>query len=641
MSLYNVKDFGAVGNGVTNDTHSIQQAIDAAYENGGGLVYIPKGTYIVSGHGQASKGAIQVKSNVTLTGEGMGETIIKLEDGSDEKVTGIIRTPSGEITENVGILSLSIDGNQDNTTGEVDGIFTGVTPGSPLADRNIKIDQVEIYEVSRFGFDPHEQTESLTITNSVAHNNGVDGFVADFLSNSEFSNNIAYENGRHGFNIVTSTHDFNFENNVAYDNGVNGLSIQRGSEERSWVQNISVTNNVLHSNGEAGMVVKLSEYVDIENNTIYYNGTHGIMVSGSQYVDIENNVIYGNSQSEANKHDDIAIRYFNDTDGASGLIYVSHHNTITNNILVSESASEATVRHNINEYDDGSGYNLIADNITGNSVRSNIKISSEFTEFVTDNSSSVQLTNGSDYLQTSALDSYIYTLGGNDTIQGNSGDDIFSTGSGNDSVYSASGQDVIYGGSGNDHIRSGNGNDTIAGEGGNDTISGGRDNDMIFGDSGSDMIYGNSGDDHIEGGSSGDFISGGSGDDVLNGDEGQDTINGGSGHDVLLGGSNSDVISGSSGHDVLIGGSGNDELSGGSGSDIFIFDNLSGRDMITDFRTQDSIHLINSSIETTEELFSLMEDTDEGVFIRLDENTDITLAGITIADLIEDQFSLS
>lgn len=48
--MHNVKDFGAAGNGIANDTAAIQKAIDA-----GGMVYIPGGTYII--------GTLYLKSN--------------------------------------------------------------------------------------------------------------------------------------------------------------------------------------------------------------------------------------------------------------------------------------------------------------------------------------------------------------------------------------------------------------------------------------------------------------------------------------------------------------------------------------------------------------------------------------------------
>ncbi len=54
--VFNVKQFGAVGDGKTRDTKAIQEAIDACTKNG--TVTIPKGTYIV--------GPLKLKSNITL-----------------------------------------------------------------------------------------------------------------------------------------------------------------------------------------------------------------------------------------------------------------------------------------------------------------------------------------------------------------------------------------------------------------------------------------------------------------------------------------------------------------------------------------------------------------------------------------------
>ena len=55
---YNIKDFGAVGDGVTLCTNAINSAVVKCAENGGGMVVIPTGIF--------KTGTIQMKSNVEL-----------------------------------------------------------------------------------------------------------------------------------------------------------------------------------------------------------------------------------------------------------------------------------------------------------------------------------------------------------------------------------------------------------------------------------------------------------------------------------------------------------------------------------------------------------------------------------------------
>lgn len=56
--VYNVKSFGAVGDGLTLCTNAIQSAIDSTYQNGGGTVLIPKGIFLT--------GSIEIKTGVEL-----------------------------------------------------------------------------------------------------------------------------------------------------------------------------------------------------------------------------------------------------------------------------------------------------------------------------------------------------------------------------------------------------------------------------------------------------------------------------------------------------------------------------------------------------------------------------------------------
>ncbi len=49
-NFYNVKSYGAVGDGTTNDTSAFQSALNAAATAGGGTVYVPAGYYKISTH---------------------------------------------------------------------------------------------------------------------------------------------------------------------------------------------------------------------------------------------------------------------------------------------------------------------------------------------------------------------------------------------------------------------------------------------------------------------------------------------------------------------------------------------------------------------------------------------------------------
>jgi Glycosyl hydrolases family 28 len=70
---YNVRDFGAKGDGQTLDTAAIQSAIDACAADHGGTVLIPAGMFLI--------GTIELKSNVTLH-ISAGGTLLGTTDGT-------------------------------------------------------------------------------------------------------------------------------------------------------------------------------------------------------------------------------------------------------------------------------------------------------------------------------------------------------------------------------------------------------------------------------------------------------------------------------------------------------------------------------------------------------------------------------
>ncbi len=72
--VFNVRDFGAVGDGSTKDTRAIQAASDAAYANGGGVVTIPAGRYLT--------GALFFRNGVDLNIE-EGATLVSTVETED------------------------------------------------------------------------------------------------------------------------------------------------------------------------------------------------------------------------------------------------------------------------------------------------------------------------------------------------------------------------------------------------------------------------------------------------------------------------------------------------------------------------------------------------------------------------------
>lgn len=68
MRIYNVKEFGAVADGVTLDTKAVQNAIDECYNAGGGKVYFPAGEYVLSTLFLRSNVQIEIAENVMVLG---------------------------------------------------------------------------------------------------------------------------------------------------------------------------------------------------------------------------------------------------------------------------------------------------------------------------------------------------------------------------------------------------------------------------------------------------------------------------------------------------------------------------------------------------------------------------------------------
>jgi hypothetical protein len=87
---FNVKNYGAIGNGVADDTSAIQATITACIAAGGGTVFLPPGTYLISS-------ALNVSTTgISIQGASRNTSIIKNTNAS----TGVFTTPgSAAVTD--------------------------------------------------------------------------------------------------------------------------------------------------------------------------------------------------------------------------------------------------------------------------------------------------------------------------------------------------------------------------------------------------------------------------------------------------------------------------------------------------------------------------------------------------------------
>ncbi|MGN6181093.1 MAG: glycoside hydrolase family 28 protein [Mucilaginibacter sp.] len=113
--VYNIRDFGAIGDGKTLNTKAIQAAIDACTLDDGGTVLIPAGTFVT--------GTIQLKSNVRLYIAAKG-ILQGTGDGKQYYAADAIPL-TGDSTLNDGNVGLFFAVKADNITIEGPGTIDG------------------------------------------------------------------------------------------------------------------------------------------------------------------------------------------------------------------------------------------------------------------------------------------------------------------------------------------------------------------------------------------------------------------------------------------------------------------------------------------------------------------------------------
>ena len=149
LDALNLRDFGAVGDGVTDDGPALQAALGVLQVFGGGILYLPSGTYLCSTttnpENSSYFAAGFIAGNTRLIGDGINDTIIKLHgsapDNSHVLMNWHIATGGDE---NISIEDLTIDGNAQNQTMTAGAAGMGL---KTLRTRNLRCTRVRFKDV--------------------------------------------------------------------------------------------------------------------------------------------------------------------------------------------------------------------------------------------------------------------------------------------------------------------------------------------------------------------------------------------------------------------------------------------------------------------------------------------------------------
>lgn len=306
----NVKEYGAKGDGNTEDTFAFQKAIDYLTSKGGGDIYIPSGIYILQ--------PIWLKSNVNLIGENRDSVILKLSnDANDQKQTRMVNLSN---VQNIQIKNITFDGNASHHPNGIEHMHCLFIYNSDkvLVNNNHFLNAV---------------ADGVSITGESATSDYV------VLSNNYFKNN-----GRSQIVVEQTNHVKILHNEIISENY--RPSIHFEPWENTLFTDAEITDNKILTNSEGycgllGGTDKGFEYTNID----YYNN----VIEGPKceflILNTKNAAVHHNTFHVKNilvwQHNENLNIYFNiitasegiNLEGYNGNQLISHHTNIYNNIF--------------------------------------------------------------------------------------------------------------------------------------------------------------------------------------------------------------------------------------------------------------------------------------------------------------------
>jgi hypothetical protein len=295
------KNFGAKGDGTTNDTAAIQDALTSL--SPGGTLYIPPGTYIVSAAaGTDAFAAIGVPSNVRIVGAGVSATYIKQSGSLANK-----DLVSSRGNNNINIEHITFDGNNIINSGNESLLSFVFTDNISVKNCSfIKFDKQGLFLNSVVNgivkdnyfyrtSTANTQNQALTVSYSsfftplrlsyniiVDSNTFINSAVIACCHSSTITNNYIKGFG-YGAGITVEADPYyptlGYKNvyNIHIDKNI--ITGGSGTDDNDykcggieiWAFNSKITNNIIYGNSGSG-IDQGGRYCIVSENLIYDNG---------------------------------------------------------------------------------------------------------------------------------------------------------------------------------------------------------------------------------------------------------------------------------------------------------------------------------------------------------------------------------
>ena len=290
-AVRNVRDYGAVGDGVHNDTAAFQAAINSL-PSSGGIVNVPAGRYLID----AVK-SVRLRSYTHLKMSSDATLVAKTNSASKYNVLYVYKVHDVEISGG------RIVGDRDRHTGTSGewghGIFVRGSKRVTVRDIHISKcwgDGMSIGAALVYNGDPIP-SEDVAVANIVCTGNRRQGMSIGRGYNvkvydSEFSNThgtkpecgIDIEPDDPGISSSVLISNCLIRNNAKY--GILAYKRSRGTTIRSCT---------IERNGSCGVVTVGTRVIRITSNTIRYNSATGIFIQdGTVDCGVSGNTFYGN-----------------------------------------------------------------------------------------------------------------------------------------------------------------------------------------------------------------------------------------------------------------------------------------------------------------------------------------------------------